>query len=517
GLRRPIAQTNQNNLRGLPDFRASSISLDRPAVTPFRCLAAMPDEGGKKAEILPGSPSLRLPFLPDSNHKSRPRTNLCLSGGRQPLTDKNKTNPRNLGKSLDPLYQSVKALELQTARSLAKLGLDSGPHDNTIHNVTDGHMSRAQHRSCTSRRPTVNANGSICEVLQGKLRRRHFLVVSVASEIAALGGESRAPVSQTGSSACSTASTESGSIVQCKWDGCGSSLEQSQLVTHIQHVHVLPQMVSNRRKCFACLWRDCRVYRRPSVSAAWLESHILHHTDAKGKPFRCIFDGCTLRFSTSILLERHVQRAHMRVTRTQTGSLPAQLTNTLSSVNESPKLMTSTAGQSSNGALGQITASPTQNGKRSSRRRRRVRNYRVRRPDFYDRRSHYVIQNRLKLGHLLGSSEYTVGLRSDDHFQHRRMPKPLMVSPSKPRLRSANGCPPTSFEKNTPSPSSELRRNRLAMLLTMPHTYVGQRLSDNNQLEVLVRWTSDCSSNQPLSTWVPDEELQAAGLLGSMM
>ncbi|OON16691.1 zinc finger, C2H2 type, partial [Opisthorchis viverrini] len=293
---------------------------------------------------------------------------------------------------------------------------------------------------------------------------------SVASEIAALGGESRAPVSQTGSSACSTASTESGSIVQCKWDGCGSSLEQSQLVTHIQHVHVLPQMVSNRRKCFACLWRDCRVYRRPSVSAAWLESHILHHTDAKGKPFRCIFDGCTLRFSTSILLERHVQRAHMRVTRTQTGSLPAQLTNTLSSVNESPKLITSTAGQSSNGALGQITASPTQNGKRSSRRRRRVRNYRVRRPDFYDRRSHYVIQNRLKLGHLLGSSEYTVGLRSDDDFQHRRMPKPLMVSPSKPRLRSANGCPPTSFEKNTPSPSSELRRNRLAMLLTMPHT-----------------------------------------------
>ncbi|KAG5443075.1 Zinc finger protein aebp2 [Clonorchis sinensis] len=340
---------------------------------------------------------------------------------------------------------------------------------------------------------------------------------SVPSEIAALGGESRAPVSQTGSSACSTASTESGSIVQCKWDGCGSSLEQSQLVTHIQHVHVLPQMISNRRKCFACLWRDCRVYRRPSVSAAWLESHILHHTDAKGKPFRCIFDGCTLRFSTSILLERHVQRAHMRVTRTQTGSLPAQLTNTLSSVNESPKLITTTAGQSSNGALGQITASPTPNGKRSSRRRRKVRNYRVRRPDFYDRRSHCVIQNRLKLGHLLGSSDHTVGLRSDDHFQHRRLPKPLVGFPSKPRLRSATGCPPTSLEKSTPSPSSELRRNRLAMLLTMPHTYVGQRLSDNNQLEVLVRWTSDCSSNQPLSTWVPDEELQAAGLLGSML
>ncbi|KER29953.1 hypothetical protein T265_03541 [Opisthorchis viverrini] len=29
------------------------------------------------------------------------------SGERQPLTDKNKTDPGNLGKSLDPVYQSV--------------------------------------------------------------------------------------------------------------------------------------------------------------------------------------------------------------------------------------------------------------------------------------------------------------------------------------------------------------------------------------------------------------------------
>ncbi|KER20996.1 hypothetical protein T265_10574 [Opisthorchis viverrini] len=33
--------------------------------------------------------------------------NKCSTGERQPLTDKNKTDPGNLGKSLDPVYQSV--------------------------------------------------------------------------------------------------------------------------------------------------------------------------------------------------------------------------------------------------------------------------------------------------------------------------------------------------------------------------------------------------------------------------
>lgn len=122
------------------------------------------------------------------------------------------------------------------------------------------------------------------------------------------------------SSSSSSTSSESAPGSACKWEGCGIAIDPSQLITHIQQVHVLPQFVSCRRKCFSCLWRGCRVFRQPSVSAAWLEQHILHHTDAKGKPFRCIFDSCMLRFSTSSLLERHVQRCHIRATRARTAA-----------------------------------------------------------------------------------------------------------------------------------------------------------------------------------------------------
>ncbi|KER23032.1 hypothetical protein T265_14727, partial [Opisthorchis viverrini] len=37
---------------------------------------------------------------------------IVICGERQPLTDKNKTDPGNLGKSLDPVYQSVKSVKL---------------------------------------------------------------------------------------------------------------------------------------------------------------------------------------------------------------------------------------------------------------------------------------------------------------------------------------------------------------------------------------------------------------------
>ncbi|KER21747.1 hypothetical protein T265_09986 [Opisthorchis viverrini] len=42
-----------------------------------------------------------------ANCISCPFFHLCLSGERQPLIDKNKSDPGNLGKSLDPVYQSV--------------------------------------------------------------------------------------------------------------------------------------------------------------------------------------------------------------------------------------------------------------------------------------------------------------------------------------------------------------------------------------------------------------------------
>ncbi|KER33084.1 hypothetical protein T265_00982 [Opisthorchis viverrini] len=48
-----------------------------------------------------------LPRAENIKSSATPFFHLCLSGERQPLTDKNKTDPGNLGKSLDPVYQSV--------------------------------------------------------------------------------------------------------------------------------------------------------------------------------------------------------------------------------------------------------------------------------------------------------------------------------------------------------------------------------------------------------------------------
>ncbi|KER28970.1 hypothetical protein T265_04267 [Opisthorchis viverrini] len=48
-----------------------------------------------------------LPRAENIKSSATPFFHLCLPGERQPLTYKNKTDPGNLGKSLDPVYQSV--------------------------------------------------------------------------------------------------------------------------------------------------------------------------------------------------------------------------------------------------------------------------------------------------------------------------------------------------------------------------------------------------------------------------
>ncbi|XP_037087730.1 zinc finger protein jing homolog [Pollicipes pollicipes] len=47
----------------------------------------------------------------------------------------------------------------------------------------------------------------------------------------------------------------------------------------------------------------CKVFDRPG-SAAWLERHVLTHGGSK--PFRCIVNGCSQRFASQSMLERHV-------------------------------------------------------------------------------------------------------------------------------------------------------------------------------------------------------------------
>ncbi|KAF6779791.1 hypothetical protein AHF37_00713 [Paragonimus kellicotti] len=269
-------------------------------------------------------------------------------------------------------------------------------------------------------------------------------------------------INHTGSSSSvsSTDSTESHSV--CKWEGCGAVVDQSELIAHIQHVHVFPQIMTGRRKYFVCLWEGCRVFRQPSVSASWLDSHILHHTDAKGKPFRCIFDGCTLRFSTSILLERHVRHFHMRAI--------------------------------------------------------------LRRIDFYDRRTQCVIGTRLKLLNLLNTADSHMLCTSSDKtnqlsacaLQPFVLPDHLLA-PSPLRLRSTV-VPKAISDSQIMSSSSKVmpeRREHLALLLTIPHKFVGQRLF-NNQLEFLVRWTGEYEFSRPPPIWISQKDVQAATALGSI-
>ncbi|XP_052751659.1 zinc finger protein jing homolog isoform X1 [Galleria mellonella] len=100
-----------------------------------------------------------------------------------------------------------------------------------------------------------------------------------------------------------TSSTDTTSTVTvCLWENCKRELDSdSDLLEHLQTVHVETQA---GKENYVCLWEQCKVRGKPSCSRLWLERHALSH--GGNKPFKCIVDGCERRFSTQILLERHV-------------------------------------------------------------------------------------------------------------------------------------------------------------------------------------------------------------------
>ncbi|XP_046673173.1 uncharacterized protein LOC124362581 isoform X2 [Homalodisca vitripennis] len=94
------------------------------------------------------------------------------------------------------------------------------------------------------------------------------------------------------------------SDIVCRWSECEEYFSTtSALLEHLQAKHVNTQSLS---ETFVCLWNGCKVYDRASCSRSWLERHVLSH--GGNKPFRCIVDGCGQRFSSQIMLERHVNQ-----------------------------------------------------------------------------------------------------------------------------------------------------------------------------------------------------------------
>lgn len=80
----------------------------------------------------------------------------------------------------------------------------------------------------------------------------------------------------------------------CYWDDCTERYDtSSKLLDHLQTQHVNAQTGP-----FACEWSGCKVHGRESCSRRWLERHVLSHGGTK--PFKCIVDGCGLRFGSQV-------------------------------------------------------------------------------------------------------------------------------------------------------------------------------------------------------------------------
>ncbi|KAK5643237.1 hypothetical protein RI129_007082 [Pyrocoelia pectoralis] len=113
----------------------------------------------------------------------------------------------------------------------------------------------------------------------------------------------RFPAKQQDNSECKEPrSSHSSDSTCCRWAECHAQFDTSgALLEHLQIKHVISQATQEQ---YVCLWLGCKVHGRTSCSRTWLERHVLAH--AGTKPFRCIVEGCGMRFNSQLSLERHV-------------------------------------------------------------------------------------------------------------------------------------------------------------------------------------------------------------------
>ncbi|KAF5292507.1 hypothetical protein FQR65_LT01652 [Abscondita terminalis] len=113
----------------------------------------------------------------------------------------------------------------------------------------------------------------------------------------------RFPAKQRENSECKESRSSSNSDSSyCRWKECHAQFDTGgALLEHLQIKHVISQATQEQ---YVCLWLGCKVHGRTSCSRTWLERHVLAH--AGTKPFRCIVEGCGMRFNSQLSLERHV-------------------------------------------------------------------------------------------------------------------------------------------------------------------------------------------------------------------
>ncbi|KAL5968249.1 Transcriptional activator cubitu interruptu [Taenia solium] len=182
--------------------------------------------------------------------------------------------------------------------------------------------------------PPANTNGDTCSITGGSMKGEDLSTSAVVAKAMKVessgsgggggGGASVAALLAGDEAGCSDYEEElmdeDGRIPQegdpdfvettCRWGNCQCQFDsQDELVKHISNEHI-----AGNKKSFVCFWRECVRGARPFKAQYMLVVHMRRHTGEK--PHKCIFDGCSKRYSRLENLKTHL--------RSHTGEKPYQ-------------------------------------------------------------------------------------------------------------------------------------------------------------------------------------------------